>query len=430
MDRKHKQKNFHAGSMKRTRMLFPAHGIGAALALAALILGALYPAFGQSNSDGRNWVSTWLASPADAGAQAKRIQNQTLREIVHTTVGGHQLRIRISNQFGQRPLRIGKVHVAVRSQGAAIVPATDRAVTFSGQASLSVPVGAIVLSDPVPFSPPPHTDLAISIFFPEDTLERTFHPTALQDSYLSGPGDSTAADTIQDATVIQTWPFLVGVDVAADTGTSIIAAFGDSITDGTQSTPNTNRRWPDILAQRIAAHDPNDRLGVVNAGIAGNGLLFEGGGAGPAGLERFDRDVLSQPGVRSVIVLIGINDIGAPGPFRPIAEKITAADLIAGYKQLIERAHEKGIKVFGATLTPILGSSPYGTPENDKVREAANQWIRTSKQFDGVVDFDRAVRDPSNPTQLKDIYGSLDHLHPSDPGYKAMGEAIQLSSFP
>lgn len=428
MDRKDNRKNLPVESKKRNCILFPAHGVGAVLAL-VIMAATLPPALSQSNSCDKNWVSTWLASPADQGPQATRIENQTIREIVHTTVGGHLLRLRISNQFGQKHLWIGKVHVAARDHDAAIVPATDHAVTFSGQASISVPPGAIVLSDPVQFGPSSQSDLAVSIYFPKETPETTVHLAALQDSYLSGPGDFVASNMIQDATVIRTWPFLVGIDVAADAGTSIIATFGDSITDGTQSTPGTNRRWPDVLAQRIAAQTSNARLGVVNAGIAGNRLLFNGGASGPAGLGRFDRDVLSQPGVQYVIVLIGINDIGAPGPYTPIDEKITAEDLIVGYKQLIERAHERGIKIFGATLTPIIGSSAYGTPENDKVREAANQWIRTSNEFDGVIDFDQALRDPSNPTQIKSLYGSADHLHPSDAGYQAMGESIQLSSF-
>jgi lysophospholipase L1-like esterase len=399
------------------------------LLLTTAAVASQQPVIGQTVISRGNWVATWSASSVDNGSDAKHVRGQTVREIVHTSIGGNAVRLRISNKFGQERLMIGAVHVALRDTGSAVILSTDHSVTFSGQPSISVPPGTMVLSDPIPLRVPTQADLAISIYIPQDVAERTIHPDAFQDSYLSPTGDFVGAASILNATTIQTWPFLVGLDVAVGASAATIVALGDSITDGTQSTPNSNQRWPNLLAERLFARSSKNKFGVIDAGISGNRLLLDSGSAGPSALERFDRDVLIQPGAQYVIVLEGINDVGAPGPYRPLSETVTAGDLIVAFRQLIARAHERGVKIFGCTLTPFQGAVPYYNLANEAKREELNQWIRTSNAFDGVIDFDKALRDPKDPKRLLPQYESRDHLHPSDAGYKAMADAIDLNLF-
>ena len=380
----------------------------------------------NSNDAGDHWVATWMAAPAEGGAKAPAIENQTLREIVHTSIGGDSVRVRVSNTFGKQPLLIGSAHIALRGSGSGIAGGTDRPLTFSGRSSVSVPAGALVLSDPVTLAVPAARDLAVSMFFPKPTREETVHPLALQTSYVSGPGDFTAAATIPSATKIETWPFLTGVDIVARQKTSAVVAFGDSITDGYDSTADTNRRWPNFLAGRLL-HRSNERApAVLNAGISGNRVLHDNGGAGRSALERFDRDVIAQPGVKYVIVLEGINDIGASDH-----DVVTAADIIAGLQQLVDRAHEHGLRIFGGTLTPFQGTEypGYYSPGKDKLRGAVNDWIRTSHAFDAIFDFDKAVLDPGQPGRILPAKSGPDNLHPNDLGYKAMAGVIDLSLF-
>jgi lysophospholipase L1-like esterase len=373
------------------------------------------------------WVGTWAASPAGAGTPTQ-FDKQTLREIVHTSIGGSRVRVRLSNAFGAQPLVIGAAHVALRSSGSSV--ASDHALTFSGQTSFSIPAGALALSDPVALEVRAASDVAVSIYLPAATPGATAHASAQQTSFVA-PGDLTGAvDLPATAVKITSWPFLAGVDVSGSRKMEAIVAFGDSITDGARSTNDANTRWPDVLAQRLHA-----KFAVLNQGIGGNRVLHDGTGrlaaVGQSALARFDRDVLAQPGVKYVIVLEGINDIGFPGAVGGESEEVTADQIIAGLQQLVERAHERGLRIFGGTLTPFEGTTipKYYAPEREPKRQAVNQWIRTSKAFDAVIDFEKAVQDPSHPTRILAQYDSGDHLHPSDAGYKAMAGAIDLKLF-
>ncbi|MGJ7914099.1 SGNH/GDSL hydrolase family protein [Massilia sp. LXY-6] len=442
------------------------------LALAGMALPSL-PAFAQPDWTTEQWVGTWGTGPAGPplSNQVMTFNDQTLRLIVHTSIGGNQVRIRISNTFGAVPLRIGEAHVALRQGGATIVAGSDRPLSFSGSRSITVPPGAPVLSDPVDLDVPALSDLAISLHLPGSVQATTIHGSAFQTNYVSLPGNFTGAAVFPTDRTITSWPFLTEVDVNAPGGAAIVA-LGDSITDGSNTMIDANHRWPDLLALRLqTAREPlslvkggkqadkeatkqatkqasrqavspaaglvawSARLGVVNRGIGGNRLLRDPGEQplfGRAALERFDRDVLATAGVRYLVVLIGINDIGHPGTGTiPISEEPTPDELIAGYRQLIARAHEKGIAIYGATLTPFEGTifPGYYTPAKEQIREAVNNSIRSSDEFDGVIDFDRAVRDPSHPTRMLPAYDSGDHLHPNDLGMQAMANAIPLQLF-
>jgi lysophospholipase L1-like esterase len=377
------------------------------------------------------WTGTWGTAPAGPppAANLQTFTDQTLRLIVHTSIGGNRVRIRVSNEFGTTPLTIGAARIGLRATGSDVAPGTDRALTFSGNTSITIPPGAPVLSDPVELNVPALGDLAISLYLPGTVEANTIHNTGLQTNYVSLPGNFTAATTLPVQRTITAWPFLTEVDV--DSAGPAIVTLGDSITDGTRSTVDTNNRWPDWLARRLqTVRDPvsgiNGRLGVVNRGISANRLLSNPVNllGGRSILERFDRDVLATAGVRYMTLLIGINDIGNS----PNTTPIPAADLIAGYRQVIARAHAKGIAVFGATLTPFEGAGYY-SPEKEVVRQAVNNWIRNSDEFDGVIDFDQATRDPSHPTRFLPAYDSGDHLHPNDLGYQAMGNAVPLTLF-
>ncbi len=362
-----------------------------------------------------------------ADGSSPNFSGQTLRQIVHTTVGGTQTRVWFSNTFGSEPLHISTAHVALRAEGSTLQPGSDRALTFHHMASVTIPPGATIVSDPVALNVPPFSDLAVSLYFSEPALGATEHSLGLQTSYAVN-GDSVDATTLPaTAWPIKAWYFVSGVDVYAP-GDSAVVAFGDSITDGWRATADKNRRWPDVLAARLAA-DKNTSaagvLGMVNTGIGGNRVLLDG--YGPNALSRFNRDVLARSDARYLIVLESINDIG-----RYTEDHQQYGDLAQrlewGIAQMAAQAHQHGMRVFGATLTPYKGCGYY-SEAGEAVREAVNQWIRTSHVFDGVVDFDRATRDPQHPLRFLPQYDSDDHLHPNDAGYKAMGDAIDLSLF-
>lgn len=403
--------------------------LGSAMLAAAIALPT-HPASAQPWTL-ENWTGTWGTAPAGPPAEAslQTFTDQTVRLIVHTSTGGNRVRIRLSNELGSVPLTVGAARIGLRAGGSDVAAGTDRALTFGGRAFVTIPPGAPVLSDPVELNVPPLSSLAVSLYLPGTVQATTVHQLALQTNYVSLPGNFTAAPTLPVQRTMTIWPFLTEVDV--DAAGPTIVTLGDSITDGTRSTPDTNNRWPDWLARRLQTErDPilgiNARFGVVNRGISGNRLLSNSPNtlAGRSAQERFDRDVLATAGVRYLVVLIGINDIGNSSPTNPVS----AEDLIAAYRQLINRAHAKGISVIGGTLTPFEGAGYY-SPEKELVRQAVNNWIRNSDEFDAVIDFDRVTRDPSRPSRLLPAFDSGDHLHPNDLGYQAMGNAVPLGLF-
>ena len=391
-------------------------------------------------ADKTHWVGTWGASPSPQLSDAEQMtkahlqfENQTIREIVHVSIGGDRVRVRLSNAYGKEALEVGSAHIALRQKGAALVPGSDHELTFGGIAAVTIPANALVLSDPVSLKTPALADLAISIFIPKAHPGAGIHYSAQQTNYVAS-GDVTAAADLPDAAKLTSWVFLTGVDVAAQPAASTLITFGDSITDGARSTVDENHRWPNFLAVRLLARSGAAPIGVVDEGIGGNRILHDPNSNiafGVSALARFDRDVLAQPGVKYVIVLEGINDLGHAGPDHFPEEQVNAEQIIAGLKQLAARAHEKGIKIYGATLTPFQGTPfpGYYSAEKDAQRKAVNEWIRTGHAFDGVIDFEKAVRDPANPDRVAEAFDSGDHLHPKDEGYRAMGESINLALF-
>jgi len=343
--------------------------------------------------------------------------------IVRTSIGGTRVRVEFSNAFGTAPLDMGAAHIAVRGQDSAIVAGSDRPLLFDGKPAARVLPGAVLLSDPVDLVVPKLGDLAISVYVPGDSGRASGHSQALHTTYIAD-GDATAKMDMADAKTTAAWYWISSVDVMAPADAGAIVAFGDSITDGTTSTVNANKSWPSLLSERLAANPATANLSVLNMGIAGNRVL--GDGAGISALARFDRDVLSQPGVKYLMILEGINDMNGAGRGGPAAgPALTADDLIAGMKQMIERAHTHGIKVIGCTLTPYGNA----TDTVEAMRQALNLFIRTSGAFDGVVDFDKVIQDPAAPRQFRQGYNNTDKLHPNDAGYKAMADAVDLSLF-
>jgi lysophospholipase L1-like esterase len=359
-----------------------------------------------------------VARPA-AGARdpVPTYANATLRQVVHTTIGGERVRIRISNEYGDRPLKIGAAHIALRTAGSTIDPSSDRALMFGGKSSAIVRAGAVLVSDPIAFPVPKLGDVAISFYLPDSARTSTRHSLGVATTYIARNGNQVTNPAFTADTTLRSWIFLSGVDVVNPGVTQTIVAVGNSITDGFGATPDSNRRWPDVLARRLLTSSEPPKA-VVNAGISGNRVLTLG--TGPSLLSRFDRDVLMQNGVTHIIILEGINDIS-----RSAVDTVSAEDIEDGLRQVVERAHERGIVVYGATLTPFERAQP----GNEVKRQAVNQWIRTSGVYDGVIDFDAAIRDPAKPTRMLPAYDSGDSLHPSDAGYLAMANAIDLALF-
>ena len=375
-----------------------------------------------------HWVGTWATSPV-AMPNTEGIfgaTNTTFREIVHVSLGGSRIRIILSNEFGLDPLTISAAHVALRTAGSEIDLASASALTFGGRPSVTIPPGALVVSDPANLKLPAFADVAVSLFVPTQPMQQiTHHSFADQTSYMV-PGNVVSDKALESPKEIYNWPFLKGVDVIASDKAASIVAFGDSITDGALSTRDVNSRWPDLLARRLQANKKTAELGVLNQGIGGNRILHDV--TGPNALSRFDRDVLAQAGVKYLIILESINDIGhAQDPVKPY-DVVTAEDLIVGLGQLATRAHTHGIKVYGATLTPYVGAK-YASPAGEAMRQAVNKWIRTTNQLDGFIDFDKATQDPANPTVFAPAADSGDHLHPKDAGYKSMADSIDLNLF-
>jgi len=400
-----------------------------ALLCALAWLSAAVPAPSQDQAE--RWVGTWassaqLADPAQAGPTAG-FPDTTLRQCVRVSIGGSRVRVRFSNAFGTTPLTLTKAHVALSAGGGAIRPETDRPLTFGGRASVTVPPGALMVSDALEFELRPLSEVAVTVHLKGAPKEITAHPGSRTTSYLRA-GDAVAAIELAASVKVDHWYFLNGIDVLAGSAWAAVAVLGDSITDGRGSTTNGNDRWTDHLARRLQSDERTRGIGVLNQGIGGNRLLRDG--LGPNALARLDRDVLAQTGVRFLIVLLGVNDIGTRKAASERGEPAASVeDMIGAYEQIILRARTHGIRVYGATISPFDGFAPYFTAEAEAARQAINTWIRTSGRFDGVVEFDGALRDLEWPSRLRAEADGGDHLHPGPAGYRLMGEAVDLGLF-
>ena len=404
------------------------------------------------------WVATWAASPQAASfdfaapkqqpdaktpkpseqpAAPKQqdsapaffvipsgLDNQTVRQVIRTSVGGTSVRVKISNAHGSGPLTIGAARIAIPAKGSAIAPGSDRELTFNGKPSFVIPPGALAVSDPVDMKVPALGHLAISIYVTGEPTEPTVHLTGLRTTYMTKAGDFTKNTELTDTTTIQSWYWITGVDVLVPSNSATIVAFGDSITDGATSTPDADRSWPSRLAERLTANRKTANVAIVNHGISGNQLLADG--AGFSALARFDRDVIAQPGVKWLVLLEGINDIGISSMSG--GSVISAERIIGAHKQMIDRAHLHGIKVIGATLLPYGGASYY-SEQGEAIRQAVNKWIRSGGAYDAVVDFDEKLRDSQKPNEMNRAYFIDDFLHPNDEGYKVMADAFDLKLF-
>lgn len=402
------------------------------------------------------WVATWQASPQPVWGPGflfpthapSELRDQTVRQIVRVSLGGQRLRIELSNAYGNQPVTLGKATVAVVTAGGETVPGSLRRVTFGGRDGASIPPGASSFSDPVALPLPALAHLAVSVYVPDATAVSTFHWDGRQTGWVV-PGEQVSASVPVSVSVPAPAPVLVqaqaqandgpqrttarllltGVHIEAGPAARAVVVMGDSITDGATATLDQNRRWPDFLAVRLAPRG----VAVVNAGISGARLLADGMGANA--LARLGRDVLAQPGVCSVIVMLGINDISWPGTaFARTARRPTLGDLTAGYQQVVTQAHSHGIRVIGATLTPFEGALPgtplddYYQPDKDALRQQVNDWIRHSGTFDAVIDFDAVLQDPAHPNRIAARYDSGDHLHPGDEGNRAMAEVVDIDA--
>jgi len=404
------------------------------IVVAFLLLAAF-----AANAQPAKWVGSWGASPQPPSPGAgpfpatPNFADQTVRQIVRLSVGGERVRLRLSNEYGTKPITIGAARVALADGAERLQAGTERAVTFDGKPSGVIAAGAPLVSDPIELTVSDLATLSVSLYLQGDTGPCTCHGTGMQDAYISAKGDFTKG-TFAPAQTAQMRVFLSGVEVLAANARAVVA-FGDSITDGVGSTAGANRRWPDLLAERLSARRGSTHFGVVNQGISGNQVLSDG--AGVSALARFDRDVLSVSGVSHVIVFEGVNDLGLgygklEGPLASIMPKPAIAptreSIVAAYRQLIARAHAKGLKIYGATIAPYEGAAYY-SPEGDAVRQAINEWIRTSKEFDAVLDFDAAFRDPAHTARMKEEYQAGDHLHGSDAGYRVVADSVDLTLF-
>ena len=364
--------------------------------------------------------------PFPAAPPPLAFNNQTLRQVLRVAIGGEQVRVRFSNVFGKAPLTIHGARVARSAGGSSIEPASDTELKFNGQASVTIPAGGELWSDAAALEVQAQGDLAVSMFLAAATPVATVHSWSLQTHYVAA-GNALSQETLPGAETRSSYYFLSGVDVLTSAKAHVAVAIGDSITDGAGTTPDTQRRWTNYLARRLQAAASAGTVSVVNAGIAGGRMISNG--VGPRGVDRFDRDVLSQSGVSHVIILLGINDIAFPA-FGPNQE-VTLEQMTAGMQSMIDQAKAKGLKVYVGTLLPFKGATVFGQPyyrdEFESKRQAFNDWIRSNTAIDHVIDFDRAIRDPANPLAMLPAYDSGDHLHPNDKGAEAMAEAVELS---
>jgi lysophospholipase L1-like esterase len=407
------------------------------IAIAALCAASLAPA---QNGGAENWVTTWttaqqLIAPAgpprparQKGPEASNLPasftDQTVRMVAHVSIGGRRLRMELSNMMNAQPLEIGAAHLAVAKAGGEIADGTDRVLKFGGSGTFTIPPGAVSVSDPVDLEVAPLSDLAVSLYLPRDTGAPANHTVGLHTGYIA-KGNVVSSRNMPEPTNTFAYAWLADIDVAAPRDAYSVVALGDSITDGFATTRDANMAWPTLLAKRLKENKSTQHVAVVNQGISGNQVLRDG--AGISALARLDRDVLTRPGTKWVILLEGINDINIRT--RPNgANPLTAEELIWGYRQIIARCHAQGIKVIGATLTPAEGVPTY-SELGEKVRVAANSWIRTKGNFDAVVDLEATLRDAQRPARLKAEFDSGDHIHPNDAGNQAMAGAFDLGVF-
>jgi len=409
------------------------------LALGALALALTTPP-GAWAAGAEPWITTWAATPAPRWAEElpapfnvpEVLGDQTVRQVARVSVGGDQLRVVLSNEFGTRPVTIGSASVALSAGGGAIDPATVKALTFGGRASATIPPGAPLVSDPVDLATKPLASLAVSFYLPKRTGITSVHWDGAQTGYVSGPGDKTMDADFKPDSTNKSRLLLSRILTTAKPDSSAIVFFGDSITDGACSTADANNRWPDHIAERLQAEGRPD-VAVVNEAYSGDRVLTNG--MGTNALSRFDMSVLSHPRVATVVMMMGINDIGWPGQgaITPADPEPTAQDVVAGYKQIIDRAHARGLRFVAVTLTPFIDTfkgtplSGYYTPEKEKIRQEVNAWIRANRSADGLIDFDKLVEDPKNPNHINPSYDCGDHLHPNDAGYAAMAKAVDLN---
>jgi lysophospholipase L1-like esterase len=389
------------------------------------------------------WIATWAASPQSAAPDADepllKIEDQTVRERVRVSIGGDQICIRFSNEYGSTPLLIGSATVAAPNDPRSVRPGSIQTVRFGGRNSVTIPAGAPVLSDPVAFPVTSGAEISISLYFPKRVATPTLHALALKRAVVSPHGDHTHAEKIEAGAVCGSSILVSAVLVPTQRSQRLVVAFGDSVTDGDGSTVDADHNWPSDLIRRLEKTPDGSQVAVVNAGIAGNRLLSDGSGFGfgVSSLARFDRDALSLPGVTHIVLLEGVNDIGFPGAklngryLADPADVPTPEELIDAYRQLISRAHAHGVKLIGATINPFEGVviPGYYSESKEAVRQRVNKWIRTSGSFDAVIDFDAVLRDPDHPSRLSPRFASQDHLHPNDVGYRAMADAIDLALF-
>jgi lysophospholipase L1-like esterase len=405
--------------------------------LFSLFLFASEPVRASTNTS----IATWAASPQSGSPNSREallnIDNQTVRERVRVSIGGSQIQLRFSNEYGSSPLLIGSATVAVPVDPSSVKQESIRSVTFEGHKSVAIPAGAPVLSDPVMFPVTSGAEISVSIYFPRRLTTPTLHAFAFKHAVVSQHGDFTHAEKIEAAAASTASISVTAILVPAKPQERLVVAFGDSITDGDGSTVDADNNWPGNLVRRAARASSNSPLAVVNEGIVGNRLLRNGDIFGLSALARFDRDALVLPGVTHIVLLEGLNDICFPGAkmdgeyLADPAEARSTQDITDAYRQLISRAHARGVKVIGATITPCegVGIPGYYSEAKEATRQAVNKWIRTSGAFDGVIDFDAVVRDPKHPSRLVPKFTSKDHLHPNDEGYKAMANSIDLNLF-
>jgi lysophospholipase L1-like esterase len=416
--------------MKHTRGLFAA--IGFSICLCFMPLQSPLAAVSPSQT----WVASWSSSQQIPEPQNELpvddLRDATVRQIFHLSVGGSGLRVHISNEFGTEALHFTSVHIArpLLTSSPAIDPSSDRPLTFAGKPDVLVPPGAEYVSDPINLRVAALSDLAVTFHLDTSPARQTGHPGSRATSYYVH-GDSVGAATLIEPKQVDHWFQISEIDVQTTPDAAAVVVLGDSITDGHGTTTNGNDRWTDVLAARLQSLPQTQNVGVSNQGIGGNHLLSDG--LGPNALSRFDRDVLAPAGVRWLIVFEGVNDLGGlarNGEVPPADHAALVERIVSAYGQLIDRAHAHGLRVFGATITPYAGSNYYHPgPLSEADRQAVNQWIRAAGHFDGVIDFDRVVRDPNHPDHLLPAFDCDDHLHPSPAGYKAMGESISLTIF-